>query len=36
MLIPLIGNVAEHLVAVQVAVNNKMDLSLGRAIGSKL
>jgi Ca2+:H+ antiporter len=36
MLIPLIGNVAEHLVAVQVAVANKMDLSLGIAIGSGL
>lgn len=36
MLIPLIGNVAEHLVAVQVAIKNKMDLSLGIAIGSGL
>lgn len=36
MLIPLIGNVAEHLVAVQVAVADKMDLSLGIAIGSGL
>jgi Ca2+:H+ antiporter len=36
MLIPLIGNVAEHLVAVQVAIRNKMDLSLGIAIGSGL
>ena len=34
MLVPLIGNIAEHLVAVQVAVSNKMDLSLGIAIGS--
>jgi Ca2+:H+ antiporter len=36
MLIPLIGNVAEHLVAVQVALANKMDLSLGIAVGSGL
>jgi Ca2+:H+ antiporter len=36
MLVPLVGNVAEHLVAVQVAVANKMDLSLGIAIGSGL
>lgn len=36
MLIPLVGNIAEHIVAVQVAVQNKMDLSLGIAIGSGL
>ncbi|MBL8058852.1 MAG: calcium/proton exchanger, partial [Anaerolineales bacterium] len=36
ILIPLIGNVAEHLVAVQVAVKNKMDLSLEIALGSSL
>jgi Ca2+:H+ antiporter len=36
MLIPLVGNIAEHLVAVQVAIANKMDLSLGIAIGSGL
>ena len=29
MLVPLIGNIAEHLVAVQMALQNKMDLSLG-------
>ncbi|MCA9947295.1 MAG: calcium/proton exchanger [Anaerolineales bacterium] len=34
ILIPLIGNAAEHLVAVQVAIKNKMDLSI--AIGSSL
>jgi Ca2+:H+ antiporter len=34
--IPLIGNVAEHLVAVQVAAKNKMDLSVEIAIGSSL
>jgi Ca2+:H+ antiporter len=36
MLIPLVGNVAEHFVAVQVAADNKMDLSLGIAYGSSL
>ncbi|MDP9356531.1 MAG: calcium/proton exchanger [Chloroflexota bacterium] len=36
MLVPLVGNIAEHLVAVQVAYANKMDLSLGIAIGSGL
>ena len=36
MLVPLVGNVAEHLVAVKVAVANKMDLSLGIAVGSGL
>lgn len=36
MLVPLIGNVAEHLVAVKVALQNKMDLSLGIAVGSGL
>jgi Ca2+:H+ antiporter len=36
MLIPLIGNVAEHVVAVQAAAKNQMDLSLGIAVGSAL
>ncbi len=36
MLVPLVGNIAEHLVAVQVAYGKKMDLSLGIAIGSGL
>ena len=36
MLVPLVGNIAEHVVAVQVAYQNKMDLSLGIAIGSGL
>jgi Ca2+:H+ antiporter len=34
--IPLIGNVAEHLVAVQVAVRNKMTLSVEIAVASSL
>jgi Ca2+:H+ antiporter len=36
MLVPLVGNVAEHLVAVQVAIKNQMDLSIGIAVGSAL
>ena len=36
ILIPIIGNVAEHLVAVQVAIKNQMDLSMEIAISSSL
>lgn len=36
ILIPIIGNVAEHLVAVKVAMQNKMDLSVEIAIASSL
>ncbi|MFL7840516.1 MAG: calcium/proton exchanger [Candidatus Promineifilaceae bacterium] len=36
ILVPIIGNVAEHLVAVQVAIKNQMDLSLSIALGSSL
>ncbi len=36
ILIPLVGNVAEHVVAVQVAIKNKMELSLAISIGSSL
>jgi Ca2+:H+ antiporter len=36
ILIPLIGNVAEHLVAVQVAARNQMDLSVEIAVSSSL
>lgn len=36
IIIPIIGNVAEHLVAVQVALKNQMDLSLSIANGSSL
>ncbi len=36
ILIPLVGNAAEHFVAVQVALKDKMDLSLSIAIGSSL
>ena len=34
IIIPLVGNVAEHVVAVQVAIKNRMDLSMAVAIGS--
>lgn len=36
IIIPLVGNIAEHLVAVQVAFKNQMDLSLGISVGSSL
>ncbi len=36
MIVPLIGNVAENLVAVQAALANKMDLSLSISLGSSL
>jgi Ca2+:H+ antiporter len=36
IIVPIIGNVAEHLVAVQAAQQNKMDLSLSIALGSSL
>lgn len=36
IVIPLIGNIAEHLVAVQVAMKNKMELSIAVSVGSSL
>jgi Ca2+:H+ antiporter len=36
IVIPIIGNIAEHLVAVTVARKNQMDLSLAVAVGSSL
>lgn len=36
ILIPLVGNVAEHVVAIQMAVKNKMELSLAISLGSSL
>ncbi len=36
ILIPIIGNVAENIVAVEVAIKNKMNLSLNIALGSSL
>ena len=36
ILIPIIGNVAEHVVAVEVALKNHIELSLNIALGSSL
>jgi Ca2+:H+ antiporter len=36
IIIPLVGNVAEHLVAVTVARKNQMELSLAISVGSSL
>ena len=36
ILVPIIGNVAEHLVSVQMALKNKMDISTEIAISSSL
>ncbi|MBI3943528.1 MAG: calcium/proton exchanger [Chloroflexi bacterium] len=36
VIIPLVGNVAEHLVGVQTALKNKMDLSLSISLGSSM
>jgi Ca2+:H+ antiporter len=36
IIVPLVGNVAEHLVGVQVAMKNQMDLSMEISVGSSL
>jgi Ca2+:H+ antiporter len=36
IIIPLVGNIAEHVVAIQVALKNKMELSLAVSLGSSL
>ncbi|GAB4572001.1 MAG: calcium/proton exchanger [Anaerolineae bacterium] len=36
IIVPIVGNVAEHLVAVQVAMKDQMDLSLNISLGSSL
>jgi Ca2+:H+ antiporter len=36
IVVPLVGNVAEHAVAVQTAWKNKMDLSMAVSVGSSL
>ena len=36
ILIPIVGNVAENIVAIEVAIKDKMDLSLNIALGSSL
>jgi Ca2+:H+ antiporter len=36
IIVPIVGNVAEHIVGVQVAIRNKMDLSLSISLGSSM
>lgn len=36
ILLPIVGNAAEHVTAVTVAIKDKMDLSIGVACGSSL
>ena len=36
ILVPLVGNVAEHMVGVQTAIKNRMELSLAISLGSSL
>ena len=36
ILLPVVGNAAEHVTAVSMAMKNKMDLAIGVAVGSSL
>lgn len=36
IIVPIIGNAAEHLVAVEMAMKNKMEISIGVALGSSM
>jgi Ca2+:H+ antiporter len=36
IILPIVGNAAEHVTAVTVATKNKMDLSIGIAVGSSI
>jgi Ca2+:H+ antiporter len=36
ILLPLVGNAAEHATAVTVAIKDKMDLAIGVAVGSSM
>jgi len=36
IILPIVGNAAEHVTAVSVAMKNKMDLSIGVAVGSSI
>jgi Ca2+:H+ antiporter len=36
IIVPLVGNVAEHLVGAQMAIKNRMELSLAISVGSSL
>ncbi len=36
IIVPIIGNAAEHLVAIEMALKNRMELALGVAVGSSM
>jgi len=36
ILLPIVGNAAEHVTAISVALKNKMDLAIGVALGSSM
>ena len=36
IIIPIVGNAAEHVTAITVALKNKMDLAIGVAVGSSI
>jgi calcium/proton exchanger cax len=36
IILPIVGNAAEHVTAVTVATKNKMDLSIGVSVGSSI
>ncbi|KAL2155222.1 hypothetical protein VTH82DRAFT_3898 [Thermothelomyces myriococcoides] len=36
IILPIVGNAAEHVTAITVAMKNKMDLSIGVAVGSSI
>lgn len=36
VIVPIVGNAAEHLVAVEMALKNRMELALGVALGSSM
>jgi Ca2+:H+ antiporter len=36
IILPIVGNAAEHVTAVSVAMKNKMDLSIGVSVGSSI
>jgi Ca2+:H+ antiporter len=36
IILPIVGNAAEHVTAVTVATKNKMDLAIGVAVGSSI
>ncbi|KAJ4271469.1 hypothetical protein NW762_000172 [Fusarium torreyae] len=36
IILPIVGNAAEHVTAIKVAISNKMDLAIGVAVGSSI